>query len=133
MVSKDLRSSRMPSAEGRGRARAAWDAYQDGAKKVLDPALDPIARHYASGTASELIGFWVLWHVHGGFAGLLKWGMPRTTIFRKVKRFREIFGVHPDEQEFPGISIDVAAYWAGSDEAEATRQRRRAELKAAKR
>lgn len=130
-VSEDLRSSRMPSAEGRGRARGLWDAYQSGVRRVVvEPALDPVARHYGSGVVSEVVGFWVLWHLHGGFEGLLKSGMPRTTIFRKVKRFREVFGQHPDEYVFPGISIDLDAYWSVAADMKAKRKRDVAAVKA---
>jgi hypothetical protein len=120
----------MPSAEGRGRARAAWDAYQSGVKKIVDPVAEPLARRYGAGVITDLVGFWMLWHVYGGFDGLLNYGMPRTTIFRKVKRFRQLFGSHPDEHEFPGITIDVEAYWAGAAEAEVERKRKVAAMKA---
>ena len=131
-MTEDLRSQRMPSAEGRGLARKAWDGYQSGARRVLEPMLDPVARRYGAGAASEMVGFWLLWHLHGGFEGLQRMGMPRTTIFRKVKRFREAFGMHPDEYEFAGVSIDQEAYWATAGEAERERTLRVAALKAAK-
>ena len=33
---------------------------------------------------------------------------------RKVKRFRVVFGQHPDEFDFPGVNLDPAAYWTSS-------------------
>ena len=52
-MSDDLRSKRMPSAEGRGRARAAWDAYVKVTNKVLDPvigsSLDAVAQRIGGG------------------------------------------------------------------------------------
>ena len=126
-MSGDLRSSRMPSAEGRGRARAVWDAYSRGVNKVLDPILgapvDAIAKRVGGAVVTDLLGFWMLWHLHGGFEGLERLGMARTTIFRKIKRFRQLFGEHPDEFTFPGVTVDFEAYWAGAKEAEARRKR----------
>lgn len=117
----------MPSAEGRGRARAAWDAYARLTNKVLNPVLGApiglLAKRYSVAVVNDLVGFWLLWHLHGGFEGLEKMGMGRTTIFRKVKRFRQLFGEHPDEFEFVGVNVDFKAYWAGAAEAEAKRKR----------
>ena len=45
--------------------------------------------------------------------------MARTTIFRRIKRFRLLTGFHPDEYELPGITVDLEAYWAGADADEA--------------
>lgn len=116
--SEDLRSSRMPSVEGRGRARAAWDAYVKGANKLVDPLvgkqLDGVIRRWAVGAVEESYGFWLLWQIHGGFEGLERLGMARTTIFRRVKRFRQLTGFHPDEYELPGITVDLEVYWAGA-------------------
>ena len=53
----------------------------------------------------------MMWHLHGGFEGLEDLGMHRTTIFRKVNRFRTLFGVHPDEYRVEGVSISAAKYW----------------------
>lgn len=110
----DFRSDPMPSAEGRGRARAAWDAYARTTNRVLAPVLEPLAgpaiKSYSAGAVSDLIGFWVMWHLYGGFDGLRELGMSRASIFRKVSTFRKIFKVHPDEFELPGVSLDVAVY-----------------------
>jgi hypothetical protein len=56
---------------------------------------------------SELVGFWITWHAAGGFDRLEVAGWNRATIFRKVKRFREAFGAHPDEYRFDWINLDV--------------------------
>ena len=118
---EDLRSSRMPSVEGHGRARAAWDAYVKAANKLADPvigkSLDGAIRRYAVGAVEESYGFWLLWQIHGGFEGLQRLGMARTTIFRRVKRFRQLTGFHPDEYDLPGITVDLERYWAGAAEA----------------
>ncbi|MGD9702503.1 MAG: hypothetical protein AB7Q42_09710 [Acidimicrobiia bacterium] len=128
-MSDDLRSSRMPSVEGRGFARSAWQAYERKMRDVLDPMLDPMAKRYGASVVNELLGFWLLWHLHGGFEGIESLGMGRTTIFRKIKRFRQLFGVHPDEYVMPGVTIDLDIYKAGAAEAEALRQERRAQTK----
>lgn len=49
-----------------------------------------------AGERSGLIGFWVAWHNAGGFHGLELFGWDRATIYRKPKRFRTVFGAHPD-------------------------------------
>ena len=61
---------------------------------------------------SELIGFWVAWHLAGGFDALERGGWHRATIFRKVRRFRSRYGTHPDEYVFPWITLDLEKAWA---------------------
>lgn len=129
-VAPDLRSDRMPSAEGQGLARTAWEKYVSGVRKVVEPAVTPLARRWGASAIADLVGFWALWHLHGGFEGLQQLGMGRTTIFRKVKRFRQVFGAHPDElAQLPGIRLDVAGYWKNAERDEAERQRRVAAMK----
>jgi hypothetical protein len=62
-------------------------------------------------TESEMIGFWVAWHRAGGFAGLERGGWDRSTIFRKVRRFRSYFGIHPDNARFPWMRVDWQQCW----------------------
>ena len=107
-MAPDFRSEPMDSAEGRGVARRAWDAYQGGVRKAIGPLVRPVA----VGQAVDLVGFWVVWHLHGGFEGLLELGMPRSTIYWHIKKFRTAYGAHPDEYTFPGIALDREAYWA---------------------
>lgn len=116
MDEPDFRSDRSESLEGKGRAKQAWDLYAKAVTKgftepVLIPMLKPGIEAAARNWVEDLIGFWFLWHLYGGFEGLERWGYHRATIFRKVKRFRQVFGAHPDEWEFPGISVDPKAYW----------------------
>jgi hypothetical protein len=112
----DYRSDPMPTHEGRGIAKRAWDAYVKAANRVgrpvLDPVLSPIANRLAPSLVVDLVGFWLTWHLYGGFEGLERLGMHRTTIYRKVSRFRQVFGVHPDEWEFPGVTVNPAEYWS---------------------
>ena len=58
----------------------------------------------------EMLGFWLAWHLHGGFEGLERMGMNRATIFRKISKFRTVFGQHPDEYRFAGVEVDPKAY-----------------------
>lgn len=115
---KDFRSDPMESAEGKGRARRAWEAYVGVVEKhvypsvapFIEPALQPLGRQ----VVEDLVGFWVLWHLYGGFEGLERFGMHPSTIWRKVARFRKVTGQHPDEFVMPGIKIEPAEYWASS-------------------
>lgn len=103
----DFRSERMESPEGRGIARRAWEAYAGAVNKVSLPVLTPLVRMYAAGSITDLIGFWAVWHLEGGFEGLQAMGMSRASIYRRIKLFRIAFGAHPDEFEMPGIKLDL--------------------------
>lgn len=102
----DFRSDPMPSAEGRGLARQAWDAYSRGVNRVAAPAV----RWFSGLMTADLVGFWVMWHLEGGFEGLQRVGMSRASIFRRIKTFRRITGQHPDEFSFPGVTLDLKTY-----------------------
>lgn len=104
----------MPSAEGRGRAKAAWDAYVNLLRPASESLFGSAIRNYSASKGTELVGFWLVWHLHGGFEGLQQLGMSRSSIFRKIAAFRNGFGAHPDEYEFPGVSLDIEAYLRGS-------------------
>jgi hypothetical protein len=107
----------MESPEGRGIARRAWEGYAGAVgkatKPVLRPVLRPLLRKYAAGSIVDLIGFWAMWHLEGGFEGLQKMGMSRASIYRRVKLFRVAFGAHPDEFVMPGVKVDLEDYRAG--------------------
>jgi hypothetical protein len=109
---KDFRSERSESPEGKGRARRAWDAYAKTVNMVVTgPLFEPSIRRVAHSMTVDLLGFWMAWHIYGGFEGLVEYGMHPSTVWRKVRRFRSVFGVHPDEFVLPGVTIDPAAYW----------------------
>jgi hypothetical protein len=118
----------MPSAEGKGRARQAWDAYSRTTNKILRPVVDPLLgpsiKSFSANTVADLMGFWLLWQLHGGHAGLRDLGMSRASIYRKVAMFRKVTGIHPDEFELPGVELDVAAYLSGG--AQVSKQQARA-------
>ena len=109
----DFRSDPSESVEGRGIARRAWDGYAKGLRRATEPMFDPVSMAWGRKLTEELVGFWVMWHVLGGFEGLERFGMHKTTIWRKVKKFRMILGAHPDEYKFEGITIDTAKVWDG--------------------
>jgi len=100
----------MPSPEGRGIARKAWDAYAGAVNRTITPHLRPFLADVSTTYVGDLIGFYVMWHLEGGFEGLRKLGMSRSAIYRRINGFRSAFGEHPDEANFPGITIDVTAY-----------------------
>src|SRR5438046_2774709 len=83
-MAPDFRSDRMDSPEGKGRARRAWDAYAAAVNKTVGPVLVPIISRAAEPVAREwvedLVGFWILWHLYGGFEGLERYGFHRATI-----------------------------------------------------
>jgi hypothetical protein len=106
----DFRSARMESPEGKGIARRAWDAYAKAAIKATRPYVEPFAAKLAVPVAMDLAGFWLLWHVEGGFEGLQRMGMSRSSIYRRISIFRRIYGVHPDEYEMPGVKLDLTEY-----------------------
>jgi len=72
---------------------------------------------YSANKVTQLVGFWVMWHAYGGYQGLIDLGMAPTTVYRNVKAFRTLFGQHPDEFEFDGLSIDLKAWHGTSGDA----------------
>jgi hypothetical protein len=110
---EDYRSARSESAEGKGIARRAWDAYAAKVSEIASPVVEPLAERIAAPLAVDLVGFWVVWHLEGGFDGLRRIGMSRASIYRRIKLFRRSYGQHPDEFVMPGVRLDVADYHAG--------------------
>jgi hypothetical protein len=119
--SVDFRADRMPSPDGRGIARRTWDGYVGAVGKVTTPAIKPLVHKYAAGSIVDLVGFWTMWHLEGGYDGLRRLGMSRASIYRRIKLFRMAFGEHPDEFEMPGIVLDVKAFRSGWAERNAAR------------
>ena len=106
----DFRSERMDSPDGKGIARRAWEAYSSSINRTVAPALRPFIQKAAAKGAADLLGFWLVWHLEGGYEGLRRNGMSRATIYRRISTFRSLTGQHPDEFELPGVEIDVRAY-----------------------
>jgi hypothetical protein len=122
----DYRADPSPSPEGHGQARDAWEHYhltlashEVGEAYGIAPAtsaadLDPVARDdllSALVEESELLGFWLAWRRAGGFAHLEYAGWNRATIFRRIRRFRTTFGVHPDDYRPDWITLDLHKVW----------------------
>ncbi len=61
--------------------------------------------------SEDLLGFYVMWHLYGGFEGLQRAGLGRSTVYRKLKRFRVVYGDHPDGVKIAGINLDIEAFW----------------------
>lgn len=120
----DFRSERMPSPEGAGRAREAgveaWGTYYR-LNKVANnfiyaifPGLRTALKGYTSAKIFDLFGFWLCWHLFGGFEGVSKaMGLSRSGIFRRIALFRQVFGEHPDVYQFPGVTVDQAEFLIG--------------------
>ena len=108
----DFRSDRMESPEGRGIARRAWDSYSSTVNRLAAPAVEPLARKIAIPVTMDLMGFWLAWHLEGGFEGLRRLGMSRSSIYRRISLFRRTLGEHPDEYRLAGVTLDIAAYQA---------------------
>ena len=103
----------MESPEGHGIARRAWEGYVGGGGQGDDSGAPAAGARYAAGSIVDLVGFWAVWHLEGGFEGLQRMGMSRASIYRRIKLFRIAFGAHPDEFEMPGITLDLVALPGG--------------------
>jgi hypothetical protein len=110
-MSEDLRKQRMESSEGRGRARRLWDSYAEAANRIRPAAIDRAGQRLAATWSADLLGFWLSWHLYGGFEGLERAGWHRATIYRKLKVFRMVFKKHPDEYQVAGVILDPRAFW----------------------
>ena len=109
-MSDDLRKQRSESVEGKGRARWKWESYaatRDGMPRWLHKVFMDVAFRWTE----EMLGFWVCWHLYGGFEGLKRAGWNERTIYRRLKRFRLVFDQHPDEFELGGVDLDLEAFW----------------------
>jgi hypothetical protein len=111
MTTGSQRLPRSESAEGKGRARRAWDAYAAAVNRArprwVDEAIYELARRWTA----DLLGFWLAWHIYGGFAGLRRAGWAERTIYRRLKLFRLAFHKHPDEFELTGVTVNPIAFW----------------------
>jgi len=123
----DFRSERMPTPEGEGRAKAALEsAYETYYKtntafnKRLFGAFPELRQAFKGQVGArilDLFGFWFVWQISGGFEGTQKaLGISKSQMYRRVALFRQAFGEHPDVCEFPGITVDPAAFLAGMAE-----------------
>ena len=90
----------MESPEGRGIARRAWDAYVKKSNQIAGPLLEPLIRPAAKTVSRavmfDLYGFWLAWHLEGGFEGMRKSGMGRELGEEGLDAFRETKHVHLD-------------------------------------
>jgi hypothetical protein len=62
--------------------------------------LEPLAKEVAGATVQRMVGFWVMWHLAGGFEGLLATGwLSQTAVYRSRGEFHRIMG------------MEVEAFW----------------------
>jgi hypothetical protein len=122
----DFRTQRSASPEGSGNAKAKWEDFhfvrardltEEGCattsfddQELPDEVRDDVVRAVIE--ESELLGFWLAWWRAGGFGGLVAAGWNRATIFRKLRRFRSTFGVHPDDYKPNWIKLNLDRVWA---------------------
>ena len=114
---EDFRADPMPSVEGEGNAKGRWQRAWDAYVKAVEPAVEPAGRWFATRITEDMVGFWLMWHLEGGFEGLQRLGMSRSAIYRRIARFRKVFGAHPDVFSFPGVSIDLDEYLSKTSKA----------------
>jgi hypothetical protein len=120
----DYRSEKMESLEGEGIAQGRWRSYQDRTPDEIFQLADDGREYYeelpdeaqfcevaSAIEQAELVGFWLAWHSAGGFTGLEQSGWNRSTIFRKVRRFRAVYGDHPDNHRFAWLRVDWDRAW----------------------
>lgn len=120
----DYRSEKMDSLEGEGIAGARWRSYRDrvdekfleladGGRQLYDSLPEEMQFPEMASTieVADLAGFWLAWHLGGGFAGLERQGWNRSTVFRKIRRFRAVFDVHPDTYRFSWLRADWEEGW----------------------
>ena len=128
----DYRSSPMDSLEGYEIARSRYQAFHLAipyevleaiGERMVDAGIESSswnrsvfaevnkARAQALKEESELIGFYVAWHSYGGFEKLEQAGWHRATIHRKIRRFRDRYGEHPDEYRFAWIKLNLEQHW----------------------
>ena len=110
-MSDDLRKQRSESAEGKGRARRAWEAYEAAFHRNTPDWVNQAIFDGASRWTEQMVGFWVAWHLYGGFEGLKRAGWSERTIYRRLKEFRLVFKTHPDTFSHPGVKLDPEAFW----------------------
>ena len=62
--------------------------------------LEPVAAAISGAVVQKLLGFWVMWHLAGGFDGLMAKGWTsRTAIYRSRAEFHRFMG------------MEVEAFW----------------------
>ena len=123
----DFRAEPSVSPEGEAKAASRYSAW---AEANLDPITrsEPPEEEYGWDKLAEvdrdlmaarvikesdLISFWLSWHRAGGFAQLERGGWDRSTIFRKIRRFRTYYGIHPDDATIPWLNPDFERAWTG--------------------
>lgn len=82
----------------------AWVGYRG----MVDPIMEPLAKGISISMVSRLMGFFVSWHLFGGFEGLKSAGWSRVTIWKNRGQFEHAFGVQV-EDAWPELAAAVVA------------------------
>lgn len=69
-------------------------------RPAVDTLLGPAIRSYSAGHIADLLGFWMLWQLNGGYQGFLDLGMSRSAIYRKRSTAGECFGLRLEDVDF---------------------------------
>jgi len=96
--------------EGIGRARMRLRGAMASLALTMAIPIEQPTRAAALNRVTDLMGFYVAWHVFGGSEGLQRLGMQRSMIYRKVHQFEDWFGQHPDAYDFPGVEVSPEKY-----------------------
>jgi hypothetical protein len=107
----DYRSNRSPSVEGSGNAVRARDLQIVNRQFDGEQTVDPAEVLREAGLTDDLIGFWLMWHITGGFEAQLRLGQHPATVWRKIRRFRMVTGQHPDDFRLEGVTLDLDRFW----------------------
>lgn len=86
-------------------AQGLWDTYMGVVQGVAGPAVGQIA----ASTVTRLVGFWLMWHLMGGYEGMRALGWGKTATWKNRIQFREVFGVEV-EDFMPEQAAEVLAW-----------------------
>jgi len=60
--------------------------------------LEPLAKEISGRVVQRMVGFWVMWHLAGGFEPLIATGwLSRTATYRSRKEFGQIMHVEVED------------------------------------
>jgi hypothetical protein len=88
-------------------AGGLWDTYLGVVQAVAGPAVSQVA----ASTVSRLVGFWVMWHLTGGYEGMRSLGWGKTATWKNRIQFRDVFGV--DVEDFMPVQREQVIQWRG--------------------
>lgn len=69
-------------------------------RETYDRVMDPFAKSVAVHAVGTVMGSWMLYHLAGGLGGLRDAGVPKSTAYLALERFRKILGTEIDHFVF---------------------------------